>query len=69
MKTIDIKDEDVEDFALVMDMVRESFDFSGDERAFNQEKIVDYVIEQLEPTPEETEDMKNYCNSEIKNKK
>jgi hypothetical protein len=67
MKTIDIADEDVHDFWLVMECVRDTFDFSGDELAYNQEKIVNYVLKQLEPTPEETKEAIDYLNSEIKN--
>jgi len=67
MKTIDIADEDVHDFWLVLDLVRASFDFSGDEQAYNQEKIVNYVLKQLEPSTEETKELIDYLNSERKN--
>jgi len=69
MKTIDIADEDVHDFWLIMDCVRDTFDFSGDEQAHNQEKIVNYIIKQLEPSKEELDEIVDYLNSEIRNRK
>ena len=67
MKIINIADEDVHDFWLIMDCVRDTFNFDGDEQAYNQKKIVDYVIKQLEPTPEETKKLFSDLDSEIKN--